>query len=77
LSDADELTPMGTEFRYPDDFDEINDLSQLFPTVEEVEAAIVQAKRILDFIKSKIAGIVDPAETRALPTKSCDCNSAR
>ena len=54
LSDADDLTPLGTEFRYPDDCDGINDISQLFPTVEKVEAAIVQAKRILDFVKSKI-----------------------
>jgi len=54
LDDADELTPMGTEFRYPDDFDEIHDVSQLFPSVEEVEEAIIKAKRILDFVKSKI-----------------------
>jgi len=55
LEDADDLTPLGTEFRYPDDFDEINDVSQLFPSVEKVETAIVKAKRILDFVKAKIA----------------------
>jgi HEPN domain-containing protein len=54
LDDADELTPMGTEFRYPDDFDVIDDISQLFPTVEEVEEAIAKAKRILDFVLSKL-----------------------
>jgi hypothetical protein len=54
LEDADELTPMGTEFRYPEDFDAINDISQLFPTVEKVEGAIAKAKRILDFVKSKL-----------------------
>jgi len=54
--DAESLTPKGTEFRYPDDFDVIDDVSQLFPTVEEVEAAIAKAKRILDFVKSKISG---------------------
>jgi HEPN domain-containing protein len=52
--DADELTPMGCEFRYPDDFDEIKDISQLFPTVEEVEDAIAKAKRILDFVLLKL-----------------------
>jgi len=54
-SDADFLTPKGTEFRYPDDFDEIDDVSQLFPTVEEVEVAIAKAKLILDFVKLKIS----------------------
>ena len=54
-SDADFLTPKGTEFRYPDDFDEIDDVSQLFPAVEEVETAIAKAKRILDFVKLKIS----------------------
>jgi HEPN domain-containing protein len=54
LDDADELTPMGTEFRYPDDFDEIDDISQLFPTVEKVEGAIAKATRILDFVLSKL-----------------------
>ena len=38
---------MGTEFRYPDDFNEIDDVTQLFSSIEEVEAAITQAKRIL------------------------------
>ena len=56
LADADNLTPKGTEFRYPDDFNEITDVTQLFPAVEEVESAIVKAKRILDFVKSKISG---------------------
>ena len=55
LSDANYLTPKGTEFRYPDDFDEIDDVSQLFPSGEEVEAAIAKAKFILDFVKSKIS----------------------
>ena len=55
LEDADDLTPLGTEFRYPDDFGEIDDVSQLFPSVEEVEVAIAKAKRILDFVKTKIA----------------------
>ena len=54
LSEADELTPMGTEFRYPDDFEEIDNLTQLVPSVEEVETAIAQAKRILDFVKLRI-----------------------
>jgi HEPN domain-containing protein len=54
LSDADKLTPHATEFRYPDAFVDIDDLSQLFPAVEEVEAAIVKARRILDFVKAKI-----------------------
>ena len=54
LEDAGDLTPKATEFRYPDDFDEIDDMSQLFPDVEEVEAAIVKAKHILDFVKTKI-----------------------
>ena len=55
ISDAKYLTPKGTEFRYPDDFDEIDDVSQLFPSVDEVEAAIAKAKWILDFVKSKIS----------------------
>jgi len=54
LSDADKLTPHATEFRYFDTLEEIDDPSQLFPEVEEVEVAIIQAKRILDFVKSKI-----------------------
>jgi HEPN domain-containing protein len=54
LPDADKLTPNATKFRYHDDFDEIDDPSQLFPEVEEVEAAIIQAKHILDFVKSKV-----------------------
>jgi HEPN domain-containing protein len=53
-SDARYLTPKATEFRYIDDFDEIDDISQLVPTIEEVEEAIVKAKRILDFVKSKL-----------------------
>ena len=56
LPDANVLTPQATEFRYFDTLDEIEDLSQLFPTVEEVESAIAKAKRILDFVKAKIAG---------------------
>jgi HEPN domain-containing protein len=52
--DADQLTPNATKFRYHDGFDEIDDLSQLFPDVEEVEAAIIKAKRILDFLKTKM-----------------------
>ena len=55
ILDASDLTPKATEFRYPDDLDEIDDISQLFPPVEKVEEAIVQAKRILDFVKAKIA----------------------
>jgi len=54
MLDADDLTPKATEFRYPDDFIEIDDKSQLFPAVEEVETAIAKAKRILDFVKSKL-----------------------
>ena len=54
LLDADELTPKATEYRYPDDFIDIEDRSQLFPDVEEVESAIVKAKRILDFVQSKL-----------------------
>ena len=54
LLDADDLTPKATEFRYPDDFIEIDDPTQLFPDIEEVETAIVKAKRILDFVKSKL-----------------------
>ena len=54
LLDADELTPKATEYRYPDDFIDIEDRSQLFPDVEEVESAIVKAKRIFDFVKSKL-----------------------
>ena len=56
LSDANALTPKETEFRYFDNLDEIDDLSQLFPTVDEVESAIAKAKRILHFVKAKIAG---------------------
>ena len=55
LSDANELSPKGTLFRYPDDIDEMSDESQLFPVVEEVVEAIVKAKRILDFVKAKIS----------------------
>ena len=55
LSDADDLTPTGTKFRYPDDPAGINTLTQLCPTVEEVKAAIAIAKSILDFVKSKIS----------------------
>ena len=55
LPDANALTPQATEFRYFDTLDEIEDLSQLFPTVEEVESAIAKAKRILNFVKAKIA----------------------
>ena len=54
-ADADALTPQATEFRYFDTLEEIEDISQLFPTVERVEEAIVQAKRILEFVKAKIA----------------------
>jgi HEPN domain-containing protein len=54
LLDAKFLKPMGTEFRYFDDFDENDDISQLFPTVEEVEEAIAKAKRIFDFVKSRL-----------------------
>jgi HEPN domain-containing protein len=54
LSDARDLMPFGTEFRYPDDFVPIDDPSQLFPDVEEVEEAIIKAKHILDFVRSKI-----------------------
>jgi HEPN domain-containing protein len=57
LLDADDLTPKATEFRYPDDFIEIADQSQLFPDVEEVEAAIVKAKRIFEFVLSKLTEI--------------------
>jgi HEPN domain-containing protein len=56
LSDADALTPKATEDGYPDNFIEADDPSQLFPTVEEVEVAIAKAKRILDFVKTKISG---------------------
>jgi HEPN domain-containing protein len=56
LLDADDLTPKATEFRYPDDFIEIADQSQLFPDVEEVEAAIVKAKHIFEFVLSKLNG---------------------
>ena len=62
LLDADDLTPKATEYRYPDDFVAIDDLTQLFPTVEEVEAAIAKAQRILDFVKSKL-----PNKHNALP----------
>jgi len=58
LSEADELTPMGTEFRYPDDFEEIDNLTQLVPSIEEVETAIAQARRILDFVKSRISNAI-------------------
>jgi len=54
LLDADDLTPKATEYRYPDDFIDIDDQSQLFPDIEEVESAIVKAKRIFDFVKSKL-----------------------
>jgi len=54
LLDADDLTPKATEFRYPDDFFEIDDKSALFPALEEVEAAIVKAKRIFYFVQSKL-----------------------
>ena len=54
LLDADDLKPHATKFRYPDDFGEIDDLSQFFPDVEVVEEAIIKAKRILDFVKAKI-----------------------
>ena len=30
ILDASDLTPLGTEFRYPDDIDEIENISQLF-----------------------------------------------
>jgi HEPN domain-containing protein len=56
LSVADDLTPQATKFRYPNDFAVIDDVTQLFPSVEEVETAIAQAKHILDFVKSKISG---------------------
>jgi len=52
--DADDLIPKATEYRYPDDFIDIDDQSQLFPDIEEVESAIVKAKRIFDFVKSKL-----------------------
>jgi HEPN domain-containing protein len=54
LFDAKFLKPKATEFRYFDGLDEVEDVSQLFPTVEEVEEAIVKAKRILDFVQSKL-----------------------
>jgi HEPN domain-containing protein/predicted nucleotidyltransferase len=52
--DADYLTPKAAEFRYFDDFEEIEDESQLIPSVEEVEVAIAKAKRILDFVKARL-----------------------
>ena len=55
LPDASDLTPKATEFRYFDTIDEIEDISQLFPTAEEVEEAIAKAKHMLDFVRSKIA----------------------
>ena len=55
LPDANTLTPKATEFRYFGNIDEIDDISQLFPSVEEVESAIVKAKQILNFVQSKIA----------------------
>ena len=54
ISDTVKLNPKATEFRYPDDFEEIDNLTQLVPSVEEVETAIAQAKRILDFVKLRI-----------------------
>jgi HEPN domain-containing protein len=54
LLEASDLTPKGTEFRYLDDYDMVDDLSQLLPEVEEVEEAIIKAKRILDFVKAKL-----------------------
>lgn len=54
--DAEGLTPKATEFRYFGNLDEIDDVSQLLPSVEAVETAIAKAKRILDFVKSKISG---------------------
>ena len=54
LLDADDLTPKATEYRYPDDFIELEDQSQLFSDIEEVELAIIKAKRIFDFVKSKL-----------------------
>ena len=54
LLDADDLTPKAVEYRYPDDFIEIEDPSQLFPDIEEVESAIIKAKRIFDFVQSKL-----------------------
>jgi HEPN domain-containing protein/predicted nucleotidyltransferase len=54
--DAEYLTPKATEFRYFGNLEEIDDVSQLVPSVEEVESAIVKAKRILYFFKAKISG---------------------
>ena len=42
-----------TRFNNPD-ADDIEDITQLFPEVKEVEEAIVKAKRILDFVKAKM-----------------------
>ena len=56
LSDAAILTPKATKFRYPEAFPDLVDPSQLFPKVEEVEEAIIKAKRILDFVKAKVQG---------------------
>ena len=53
--DADDLTPKATEFRYFGNLDEIDDVSQLLPSIEEVESAIAKAKNILEFVKSKIS----------------------
>jgi hypothetical protein len=36
---------------------EIDAPSQLFPDVEEVKLAIIKAKRIFDFVKSKLPAI--------------------
>ena len=69
LPGAHTLTPKATEFRYFGNLEEIDDISQLFPTVEEVESAIAQAKRILEFVKTKIAdgGSNVSRETNAEP----------
>lgn len=41
-----ELTPYGTEYRYPD--------IELIPELEEVENAIIMAEKIIEFVKLKL-----------------------
>lgn len=53
LTDADVLTPLATEFRYPSD-DEAP-----MPTVQQADEAIAASRRIYDFVLSLL-----PSETQ-------------
>ncbi len=61
LAAASALTPFAWEFRYPNDF------AETYPTDEEFNEALKQARAIYDFVLSLLPAETHPAQEKSKP----------